>query len=146
VTSNLPNLEVVGIPDLYWYKVEIAKEWSDGDTVRVNFDHGRNIFENDVKLRLARIDAFGSNSPKKAEAVTLLNNLLPVGRKTYARTVPNTKGVEKVEKWGRYLIELYIQADDLGPLMNLNDILVRQELALYWEGEGPHPTGEVVRG
>jgi endonuclease YncB( thermonuclease family) len=146
---TVPDEVIVGSyptePDLYWYRCEVAKAWTDGDTIRVHFDHGRKLINEDVKLRLARIDAFGNTHPKKAQAVELCNTVLPIGKKFYLRTVPNTKGVEKEEKWGRWLVEVFIQVDDTGPLMNFNDILVKQGLALYWEGDGPHPTGEIVR-
>lgn len=132
-------------PDLYWYRARVARPWKDADSVYLDIDQGRKIWQLDQKHRLARIDGFGGNSPKKAEGVEFCNVMLPVGKLIYVRTVPNTAGVEKQEKWGRWLAELYIQVDDIGPLLSFQDILVKQGLALYWDGQGPHPTGEVVR-
>jgi endonuclease YncB( thermonuclease family) len=128
-------------PNLYWYMGEIAKDWSDGDTVTIHIDLGFGHYWNKVKFRLARIDAFGKTHPKNAEVLELLGTVLPVGKRFYFRSVK-----DKTEKWGRYLAEVYIQVDDVGPLINMNDILVKQGLALYWEGQGEHPTGEIVRG
>lgn len=137
--------EIADPPDLYWYLCTVAKPWTDGDTVTVHFDFGMNLKQEKIKMRLARIDAFGRLStgkdhPKKAEAVQFCNMMLPEGKQFYLRTIK-----DKTEKWGRYLAEVYIQVDDVGPLINFNDILVKQGLALYWEGQGEHPTGEIVK-
>ncbi len=138
--------QVMEVPDLYWYRAVIAKEWHDADTVWVKADLGMEVSREKVKLRLGRIDAFGSNSPKKEEGAKFCNQLLPVGAKCFIKTSKTSALNEddKIEKWGRYLVEVYIQVDDLGGLMNLNDLLVKQGFALYWEGLGIHPTGEIV--
>lgn len=136
---DLPNL--LPIPELYWYKATVARDWSDGDSVTVDVDFGMDMNRKKIKLRLARIDAFGNKHPKKQEAIELLKAIMPLGREFYLKTIK-----DKTEKWGRYLAEVFIQADDLPGLMNLNDILVKQGLALYWDGQGEHPTGETVRG
>jgi endonuclease YncB( thermonuclease family) len=138
------GLPVTQIPDLYWYKATVSRAWSDGDTVTVCIDYGRDHREDKVKLRLARIDAFGrlatgKDHPLKAKAVEFCNFMLPVGKEFFLQSVK-----DKSEKWGRFLAEVWIQADDLPGLMNFNDILVMQGLALYWEGQGEHPTGEVT--
>lgn len=138
--------QVMDVPDLYWYRAIIAKQWRDADTVWAAIDYGMDIERKKVKFRLGRIDAFGSNSPKKQLGTDFCNQLLPVGAKCFIRTEKTSTRCDddKVEKWGRYLAEVYIQVDDLGGLMNLNDLLVKQGFALYWEGIGIHPTGEIV--
>jgi endonuclease YncB( thermonuclease family) len=138
---------VIDLPDLYWYKATVIKEWHDADTVWVKIDFGMDESRNKVKLRLARIDAFAAASEKGKKGSQLVNTLLPVGRECFIKTVPTSSlnADDKIEKWGRFLVEVFIQVDDLPGLINLNDALVQQGYALPWMGEGDHPTGEIVR-
>jgi micrococcal nuclease len=120
------------------YDAYISRQWTDGDTVRVDIDYGMDKWHKNVKLRLARIDAYAAKSELGKAATAFCTRCLPLGTRFTLVTVQ-----DKTEKWGRYLAEVFIDNPD-GTMTNLNDQLVLAGLAKYWDGQGPHPTGEGI--
>jgi micrococcal nuclease len=135
----------VKYPNLYFYAANIAAPktrphapWSDVDTVHLDIDMGRGKWDLRVKHRLARIDGYGNGHILKTKGTEFANKVLPTGTPIVLETVKDT-----TEKWGRYLAEIWMIESD-GSITNFNDMLVQKNLALYWNGQGPHPTGEIV--
>ena len=101
---------------MYEYDAAIMKV-IDGDTVRLVVDVGFSVHVVDT-FRLLRINAPEMNTPEGVAAKAALETLF---------IAPTRVKVTKKEKYGRWLVEIFI-----GPL-NLNDEMVRLGHATYKE-------------
>lgn len=117
---------------MYEYRARLLddKYIHDGDTLRLEVDLGFNVHLRDIPFRLNRI-----NTPE-------LSSLDPAGR--VSRDVlrlwcPDNEDLviitqkDETEKYGRYLTDLYV-----GDVC-LNDRLVEEGFAKYWNGKGKRP-------
>jgi micrococcal nuclease len=108
---------------LYWYRAYVIKVY-DGDTITVNIDLGFGIIMNDVKIRLNGIDAPEIRGDEREDGLIsgkwlserILNKWV---------TIKTIK--DKIEKYGRYLGEIYIDG------VNLNELLMNEGLAKKYE-------------
>lgn len=119
---------------MYEY-IAVVTKVHDGDTITVDVDLGWGIWAHDQSLRLNRI-----NSPELADksgagkvAQKALVGILPLGSEVVVRTIK-----DKTEKYGRMLAEIYL-ADDKLRLTNINDNMVKNGFAKYWDGTGVRP-------
>lgn len=119
---------------LYEYKV-IVSDVHDGDTFRGDVDLGFDTWIHDVVFRLNRI-----NSPELSDksgagkvAQKALLGLLTPGAEIVVKTIK-----DKEEKYGRMLAEVYL-ANDLLRLSCVNDTMVKNGFAKYWDGKGARP-------
>lgn len=120
--------EEVKQTDLYTYKAEIVSVY-DGDTVTANIDLGFHTWIHGEKFRLARIntpEVRGKERPQGLISRDWLREKIQ-GKTVIIQTKKTKKGKEKKGKFGRYIIEIYL--DDI----NLNDELVSLGLAEYKE-------------
>lgn len=120
---------------LYEYKV-IVTDVHDGDTFRGDVDLGFKTWLHDVPFRLNRI-----NTPELADksgagrvSKLALQGYLPVGEAIIVRTIK-----DKEEKYGRMLADLYLPNDKLSLVGCINDKLVKDGFAKYWDGKGVKP-------
>lgn len=108
----------------------------DGDTIdaHVTRDIG---FEGTVtfpvRLRLNRINAPKSSSEAGRVTRARLIELL-IGHEVHLTTVKGYKYGAPNEKTGEYMAEILLP--DGG---TVSDLLVREGLAVYWDGTGPRP-------
>lgn len=107
----------------YRYKAECTAVY-DGDTITVDIDLGFKVWMYGVKIRLFGIDAPEMRGPEKA-AGTITRDAL--------RNLILYKSIEvhsirdKTGKYGRWLANIHIEKN--GELMNVNEWLVKRELA-----------------
>lgn len=118
---------------IYIYKARVLKV-IDGDTVDIEIDLG--FFTKVVKrARLTGIDAFEKNSrilsdrEKAAKATSFLRNRIE-NRQVYVITQ-----LDKSDKYGRVLVEIFESYDDMSSVGNsLNLKLVQEGLAVPYDG------------
>lgn len=120
---------------MYEYKAKVVSV-HDGDTFRADVDLGFGVWINDQAFRLNRINApelvkgdiRGTNSRDRLKSYLLSGdgNLIIKTEK------------DKTEKYGRMLAEVFITYDMI-PYANVNDLMVQQGYALYWDGRGERP-------
>jgi micrococcal nuclease len=101
----------------------------DGDTCTVDIDLGLSTWIRGEKIRLYRINApelRGAEREAGLQARDFLRGQIE-GKKVLIQTIKDRK-----EKFGRYLAEIWLEADD-GSRVNINDLLVQQGHAIYQE-------------
>jgi micrococcal nuclease len=116
---------------LYEYVCVIVSE-HDGDTLRADVDLGFGVWLHEQDFRLNRINApevTGIQKPLGQASLAVLAGMLPAGAQVTVRT---TK--DKLDKYGRMLGDFYL-ADGTC----VNDSLVKQGFAKYYDGTGPKP-------
>jgi endonuclease YncB( thermonuclease family) len=111
----------------------------DGDsfTARVTRDLGfHGIATFDVKLRLNRINAppIGTDAGKGAKAAFEALVLRPSSSLPFLLTIETVKAYKYGDEW---MAEITLS----GPPRNVSDELVKQGVAVYWDGTGPRPGG-----
>jgi micrococcal nuclease len=114
---------------VYEYKAKVLKV-VDGDTLDLSVDLGFGVFKMD-RFRLNRINTpeiHGSDSARGKQASSRVAALAPVGSTVMIRTIKDSQ-----EKYGKYLAEVFIEQKS-APLMNLNDALVAEGLAVAYDG------------
>ncbi len=113
---------------LYHYRATVRSVY-DGDTITVDLDLGLHTWIRGEKLRLYRI-----NAPELTGASKVAGR----ASRDYLRSVLNDKEVfvetikDEREKYGRYLAEVWLQAED-GSWLNINDQMVQMGHAAYAE-------------
>lgn len=114
--------ELVG--NLYWYRASCVRV-IDGDTVDVLVDLG-------YKIRVEqRVRLFGMNAPE------LKGTEKDAGLKTKGRLAELIVGKElwidsmkdSQEKYGRYLVEIWVKVGDTPALISVNQQLIQEGLA-----------------
>jgi micrococcal nuclease len=109
---------------VYEYKAIVLKV-HDGDTIKVNADLGFNV-SLVLNIRLRGINApelRGTDLESGLASKDWLKDQLPVGKDVIIKT-----HLDKKEKYGRYLADIYI---DEFKNESLNDALVRLGHAIY---------------
>lgn len=104
----------------YWFKATVIRV-VDGDTIEMNFDLGRRIFQND-SIRLYRINAPELSTPEGVLAKKYLQKILPIGTEVIVQTHKN-----KNEKYGRWLGDVYLGDEGFC----VNDLMVEGGHAVY---------------
>jgi len=107
---------------MYNYKAEILRV-VDADTLRIRCDLGLNIFT-DVTVRLWGIDAPELSTVDGKAAKAFVESMCPVGSIVEIETIK-----DKREKYGRYLVRVYVQPALFSK--SLNTILVDNGHAIY---------------
>lgn len=113
---------------LYFYRAVVESVY-DGDTCTVDIDLGLSTWIRGEKVRLYRINAPEVRGPEREaglQARDFLRGLIE-GKAVLIQTIKDRK-----EKYGRYLAEVWLEADD-GSRVNINDLLVQQGQARYQE-------------
>lgn len=120
------------------YKATVDR-WVDGDTVKLRVDLGQCV---SVKgsYRLNRLNAPETRrssrvSAQEKEAGLALKDML---NRDYPNGTELWVSTEKADRYGRYLVELWVLQDD--ETLNLNDWLLDQGLCLPYDGKGARPT------
>lgn len=122
--------ELVTIPDLpitpqnfyYWYKGVVTRI-VDGDSYRIDVDHGRKIYTDDTECRGYGYDTWETrrrptkppitdeqweeHKVKGKEATAFVEEVMPVGTQVTLVTYKDKDG-----KYGRLLIQVYIPSGD----------------------------------
>ena len=114
--------------NLYCYKAFVTSVY-DGDTCTADIDLGLGVFVKGEKLRFSRIDApeiRGEEREAGLRSRDFLRDKID-GKQIIVQTVKDRKG-----KYGRYLAEVSLP-DINGNLINLNDMLVQEGLAVYMD-------------
>ena len=109
--------------DTYTYKATIVSVY-DGDTVTADIDLGFRVWIRDEKLRLSRIntpEVRGVQRPEGLISRDWLRDMI-LGKEVIIKTIKDKKG-----KYGRYIVEIYFDGQ------NINDLLVENGLAEYKE-------------
>lgn len=114
---------------LYEYRAQIT-DVHDGDSVTANVDLGFHTWIHDEKFRLLGIDAPELKGETKAAGIRSRDALAGrvLGKELTICTVKGTGGADKREKFGRYLVKIYI-GDEL-----VNDWMVEQGYAVPYDG------------
>lgn len=118
---------------MYEYIAKVRSEY-DGDTIRADVDLGFNMWMMNADLRLNRINApelKGEQRPLGIATRNYMLTLMPLGATIYMRTMKDS-----TEKYGRYLVDIYPLGFDM---YCLNDRLVSEGFAKYYDGTGPKP-------
>ena len=127
--------------NLYHYRATVTDVY-DGDTCTVDIDLGLKTWVRGEKVRLYRINAPELRGVALVVGEDLLDHLQRRealgglksrdflreqidGKDVIIQTIKDRKG-----KYGRYLAEIWLQADD-GEAININDLLVKNGFAVY---------------
>lgn len=116
---------------MYEYSAEVVKH-VDGDTIRLRVDVGFNMTFQD-NFRLFGIDtpelrAKDPDEKKRAQLAKLrLAELCPIGSFVRVRT-------HKADKYGRWLAEIYVNGEDPGFFLSVNEKLVDEGHAKAYHG------------
>jgi micrococcal nuclease len=122
--TDEPSLE----KSLYHYRA-VVTDVHDGDTVTVDVDLGFHVWVRGEKIRLAHIDAPELNGQTATEgkaAADFLRNLV-LNKRVVIETIKAADGIDKQEKYGRYLGSIWLDS------VNVNDLLVSKGYAVYRE-------------
>jgi len=117
---------------MYEYKATVVKV-VDADTLDVRVDLGFKISQ-EMRIRLARIDAWevrGEEREKGLEATQFVIDLFDNLGEDYI--VIRTQK-DKTGKYGRYLAEVIVMNSDGSEKFNLNERLVKEGHAGWYEG------------
>jgi micrococcal nuclease len=109
---------------MYTYNAKVIKVY-DGDTITAQVDLGFS-FQFTNSFRLLRIncpEVRGESRPEGLKSRDRLRELI-LDKQIVIRTVKDS-----TEKYGRFLAEVYLMVDDV--LININDLLVTEGLAIY---------------
>lgn len=125
--------------NLYTYRANVTSVY-DGDTCTVNIDLGLHTWLNDEKIRLNRINTPEIRGEERTEGLIARDRLreLVSGKSIILQTVE-----DKQEKYGRYLGELWVM-DEMGKMINVNDLLVREGHAQYYMTTSTEPLASPV--
>ena len=111
----------------------------DGDSLEVFVDLGFGIAMPKEPLRLYGLDAYGKTTEKgRAGTAGMIDRLISPGGEVSLRTYKTTPNTREREKFGRILCQVWQRG------VNVGEELVDAGLALPWDGQGLHPTGEGV--
>jgi len=110
---------------LYHYRARVTDVY-DGDTCTVEIDLGLATWIRGEKLRLLRINAPELKGRDKTRGIAARDHLrkLVLNKNVLLQTIK-----DKREKYGRYLAEIWIEAD--GHPVNANDAMVQAGHARY---------------
>lgn len=117
---------------MYEYKA-VVRSIYDGDTFRADVDLGFRVWISDVPFRLNQIDTpeMSKSDPAGQVARDRVRELMPVGSEVRIVTEK-----DKLEKYGRMLAFVW----PWGTFSeSINDRLVREGFAKYYDGTGPKP-------
>lgn len=117
--------ELAPSASLYHYRARVVSVY-DGDTCTVDIDLGLTLWKRGETVRLARIDApelTGSTARRGAKSRDHLRSLIE-NRDIILATLRDER-----EKYGRYLGEIWLEAD--GRFINVNDAMVAAGHAKY---------------
>jgi endonuclease YncB( thermonuclease family) len=122
------------------YRIKALVDFVDGDTLYLSVDQGFHDGNDKRDFRLAHIDAPEESSEHGKEArvwliqrcqLAMMNN--PTTFHVQSIVAPRSL-TDKEDKYRRYLGILW-DGDEC-----INDEMVTDGYAKYWEGQGPHPT------
>ncbi len=118
------------IENLFHYRAKIVSVY-DGDTCTVEIDLGLSTWIRGEKIRLYRINAPELRGAERPEGLKSRDALVALieGKDVIIQTIKDRK-----EKFGRYLAEVWLAGED-GALINVNDWMVQQGLAVYKDYE-----------
>jgi micrococcal nuclease len=121
-------------PDPAWLYRRRATvvEVTDGDTVVLMIDDGRDNYSRE-KMRLKGINTPEMDTENGKKAKAFLQSKLPKGSQVWIETVKDRR-----EKYGRYLVCLYlsVEALELGENYSINYDLYSQGIADAYDGKG----------
>lgn len=108
---------------IYQYRAHVVSVY-DGDTFRADVDLGFFTWIKNEQFRLARLNTPEVRGDERAEGLIARNRLreLVLGQDVIIET-------EKKGKFGRYIAEVFLDADD-GSLLNVNDVMLDEGLAI----------------
>ena len=107
----------------YTYKA-IVRKVTDGDTVRLDWDLGANVWLYNEPMRLYGINAPEIKGVQRKEGLKskeALIEMLPTGKEVVIKTIKDKKG-----KYGRYLCEIYIE----GMRISVNKYMIQKGFAI----------------
>lgn len=116
---------------MYEYRA-IIRSIHDGDTFRADVDLGFGVWISDMAFRMNRINApeLVKTDPRGRASRDHLASLIPIGSEVIVVTQK-----DKEEKYGRMLADVYVD----NPSAAINDIMVEEGFAKYWDGTGERP-------
>jgi micrococcal nuclease len=114
------------LKNLYFYEAVVTSVY-DGDTITANIDLGLNIWIHNAKLRLYGIDTPEVRGPERQKGLQARDRLreLVLNREVTLKTYKDKKG-----KFGRYLAIIFISDPNGKGLLNINELLKREGLAV----------------
>lgn len=121
---------------LYYYIVHVSKVY-DGDTFTVDIDLGLGTWHHDQTIRLWKLntpEVKGKDRERGLEVRDFVRGLI-LDKEILLRTIIDKRGEERTEKFGRLLGEAFV-TDDLGKMINLNDLLLEKGMAKPMRGDG----------
>lgn len=119
---------------MYQYKAKVLR-WVDGDKVDLEVDLGFRV-RIEQRARLAGLNTCELRSKEVVEREKAVRATMLVNRLAFPASFVtiNSKKPTADDKYGRWLVEIVI-----GDGTNLNQELLRQNLAKPWDGQGSAP-------
>jgi micrococcal nuclease len=108
---------------IYQYRARVVSVY-DGDTVRADVDLGFFTWIKNEQFRLARLNTPEVRGEEREDGLIARDRLreLILDRDVVIET-------EKKGKFGRYIAEVFLEADD-GSLVNVNDVMLDEGFAI----------------
>ena len=127
---------------LYHYAAHVTKVY-DGDTITVDIDLGLGLWRHDQTIRLWKIDTPELRGPEREDGLRVRDFVrgLILDRDILLRTILDKRGQDRTGKFGRLLGEVLVE-DDTQELINVNDLLLEQKMALPMGEDGSRPPVE----
>jgi len=116
---------------MYEYRAKVLRV-IDGDTIDVEIDLGFKMFMH-TRVRFSRIDAWEVRGEERVKGLIAKEFVV----QTLAN-MPDTHIILRTEKdkqgkYGRYIADILVPQYDENAPMNLNDEMVKEGHATYWE-------------
>lgn len=109
----------------------------DGDSLVLSVSPAFNVWWEGYRFRLHGIDTYEMNAKDEAERALAIKARDFVrqaieGKSVVVRSIKNTHGAEKIDSFGRYLVEIFYVDEVSGVQLSLNNMLLQQHLAKEW--------------
>ena len=145
--ENLNMAQLKSKARLYHYTAHVTAVY-DGDTVTVDVDLGLGLWRQGQTIRLWKVDTPELRGPEREEGLRVRDFVrdLILDRDILLRTILDKRGQDRTGKFGRLLGEILVEngleEDGDGALINLNDLLLEQGMAIpYGEDGSTLPVG-----
>jgi micrococcal nuclease len=121
---------------LYYYAAHVTAVY-DGDTLTVDVDLGLGIWRRNQTIRLWKVNTPEVSGPEREQGLRVRDFVRGrvLDKDILLRTILDKRGEDQTGKFGRLLGEILVE-DKEGNIVNINDLLLQQGMALPMDEEG----------
>lgn len=131
---------------LYYYVAHVTDVY-DGDTMTVDVDLGLGTWRHNQTIRLWKVNTPELRGPEREQGLRVRNFVrnYVLDKDVLLRTILDKRGVDQTGKFGRLLGEILVE-DENGEILNINELLLQQGMALPMDAKGATLTTAQTRG